>query len=160
MSNVHMCDCHTLPCMHVPQSYRCPNCRPGYLKEPYHLPGYGGHVASMRDRIGGTFGRLSHDCVEDPCVAQAPIPILQDPCKRCAPDTPCRCDDSHYVPRGSYCTGCATDVYRRCEPMCSSYAGHVPGMTFHSLGRSIGKATFGTGSYIDKCFYYNTFSKI
>ncbi|CAG7836684.1 unnamed protein product [Allacma fusca] len=50
--------------------------KPGYIEEPYHLPGYTGHIPTMRYRHGGSFGRTSRNIFEDPCVAFAPIPVL------------------------------------------------------------------------------------
>jgi len=193
---------------------------PGRLPEPYHIPGYGGHVPSMRDRNGGTFGRLTRDALEDPCVAQGPIPILMPPpksCSSCPPSismspfgdmgcqsdgyyrNPIGCDDmgcnspafcqqppqrpktilrpqpiqpclteccdprAHHLNRSPYM--CANkpetdaEIYRCCEAMGSTYAGHVPGFTFHSNGRTFGNATWGTKKYMQNCFYYNTFTK-
>ena len=33
----------------------------------------------MRDRNGGTFGRLSRNILEDPCAVAAPCPLLLPP---------------------------------------------------------------------------------
>ncbi|ODM99444.1 hypothetical protein Ocin01_07230 [Orchesella cincta] len=224
--------------------YCCPEECAGFLPEPYHLPGYGGHIPTFRQRNGGTFGRITRDIIEDPCVAQAPCPILQppwlkcgpedsccrnplgcedigccdpvccppprvfekrrkppcednlpcDPCKvmeeccnpkpkgnnsirleasscgySCGPPPPCCdappcCDPrAHHLNRGPYVCPCKPDkdcnIYRCCESMSSSYAGHIPGFTFHSVSRTTGKATWGTKQYMNKCFYFNTFTK-
>jgi len=194
--------------------YCCQTAEPGYLPEPYHLPGYSGHIPSMTSRYGGTFGRLSRVALEDPCVAQAPVPILQPPqcpCPRpednmgnsgsggfycrnpvgcedmgcyspalcpvprpppqkktCTPPPlPCNpecCDPrAHHLNRSPYACPCKPEtdanIYRCCEPMGSSYSGHVPGFTFHSNGRTFGRATWGTKQYMQNCFYFNTFAK-
>jgi hypothetical protein len=161
----------------------------------------------MKSRIGRTFGQSTRDVIEDPCVAQAPIPILAPPMICCppmgpscwrnpvgcedigccspafCPPPPCRppkikiaCDDipccpppcdprAHHLNRGPYACPCPCkpdpdqNVYRCCEPMSSSYAGHVPGFTFHSTGRTNGISTFGIKQYMQNCFYLNTFTK-
>ncbi len=53
--------------------YNCETAPPGYLPEPYHIPGYGGHVPTLRQRNGGTFGRITREIIEDPCVAQVKL---------------------------------------------------------------------------------------
>jgi len=150
----------------------CPIPRPGYLAEPYPLPGYAGHLPTMRDRFGGSIGRLGHDILEDPCVAQAPKPVLRPPVCPCPPihsDPPKRktcpiplppclpyCDPrAHHLNRGPYCCPCRpepdTEVYRCCEHLPSSYTGHIPGYTFHSTGRTSGLATWGVKQYMNMC---------
>jgi len=44
-----------------------------------------------------------------------------------------------------------TEVYRCCEHLPASYAGHVPGFTFHSTGRTSGLATWGVKQYMNNC---------
>jgi len=312
--------------------YCCPIECPGKIPQPHHIPGYSGHIPTKRTRNGGTFGRISREVIEDPCVAQAPCPVLAPPMSKCCPEDlcmrnpvgcqdigccdpvccpppptfnkprkppcpeiccdPCKimecfpgqspdciqpsprfccppqgpppcqpsfrpnprggggcgqsspcppsfraslrggggggggcgqqssprscvdeledyscrnpccrpetppcppkrsgptgcfeepdrfyscgpnptngaCSDyevrAHHLNRGPYACPCKPDpdsqIYRCCEPMSSSYAGHIPGFTFHSTSRTTGKATFGTKQYMNKCFYFNTWTK-
>jgi len=341
--------------------YCCPVECPGKIPQPFHIPGYAGHIPTKRARNGSTFGRMSRDVIEDPCIAQAPCPILAPPSTNCCPEdccmknpvgcqdigccdpvccppprvytkpkkppcpemccdpceimkcfpgqspdccqpspayccpssnrqsgcgssrgggmscgssggggcgggprmnfnlsgggggggcgggprvsfnssggggggcgggqrmscgsacppscpcpvnlgaadcefgrTPCcrpstppcppkpqkhkgcfeepqryfpcgpnpapECSNyevrAHHLNRGPYACPCKPDpdcqIYRCCEPMSASYAGHIPGFTFHSTSRTTGKASWGTKQYMNKCFYFNTWSK-
>jgi hypothetical protein len=82
------------------------------------------------------------------------LPCCNSPCDKRA----------HHLNRSPYCCpsrpGPDPCVYRCCEGMVSSYAGHVPGFTFHSLARPYSRATFGTKQYMECCLYHNTWSKI
>lgn len=298
--------------------YCCPCECPGKIPQPHHIPGYAGHIPTKKARNGSTFGRMSREVIEDPCVAQAPCPILAPPCIDCCPEDCCMrnpvgCQDigccdpvccppvrpyqkprrppcpelccdpcqimkcfpgqspeccqpnsccpttcclpdldlpsmtcsqpcappprascgspcppscpcpvgainlgssncesgrspccrpttppcppkrrrpegcfeqpqqyygcgpnpapdcsnyetrAHHLNRGPYCCPCKPDcdnqIYRCCESMSPSYAGHIPGFTFHSTSRTTGKASWGTKQYMNKCFYFNTWSR-
>ncbi|OXA39247.1 uncharacterized protein LOC110861357 [Folsomia candida] len=183
--------------------YCCPCPEPGYIAQPHHIPGYAGHMPTLRQRNGKSFGNASREIIEDPCVSQAPIPILAPPMVKCPPKNDCwrnpvgcedigccdpafcpqppprdrkkacqpdnvpqclqQCGDprAHHLNRGPYACPCRpepdSNIYRCCEPMSATYAGYVPGFTFHSTGRTNEVATFGTKQYMNNCFYMNTF---
>lgn len=127
------------------------------------------------------YKRRKPPCEELPCD---PCKVMEECCNpkptlrleaascgmKCNPTPPCCepnpfcCDPrAHHLNRGPYVCPCKpepdSNVYRCCESMSSSYAGHIPGFTFHSNGRTTGKATWGTKQYMNKCFYFNTFTK-
>ncbi|KAH8280437.1 hypothetical protein KR018_007317 [Drosophila ironensis] len=44
--------------------------------EPHLVPGYTGHCAQNRDRVGRTYGRQTHKLLIDPCIYHAPELIV------------------------------------------------------------------------------------
>jgi len=138
--------------------YCCPCAPPGFLCQPHHLPGYLGHCPTMRDRVGGTFGRLSRDILEDPCAVAAPGPVLvPEACNKgcCCCGPRFSHGEERFYMKGQLAPRCpCTDVYRCNEPMNESYKGHVPGFFNCTYGPTHGRTVYSTKIFLHDAEFY------
>ncbi|XP_016947263.1 UPF0605 protein CG18335 [Drosophila biarmipes] len=110
--------------------------------EPHLVPGYMGHCAQNRDRVGRTYGRQTHKLLIDPCIYHAPELIVASiHAKHGLKDYP----TEHELKILRTREGLVDSVYR--HPILPGYAGFVPNKVSQIGKRYVAAASAGVARH-------------
>ncbi|XP_034108947.1 CIMIP2 protein GA14893 [Drosophila sulfurigaster albostrigata] len=112
--------------------------------EPHLVPGYTGHCAQNRDRVGKSYGIQTHKLLIDPCINHAPELIVTPiDAKPDLKDYPTQSELKTLRDREEF----VDSVYR--HPIIPGYAGFVPNMFTQTGKRYVAAATAGVAQHED-----------